>query len=124
MPELTSSVHLPDEWEVVDRTSLRNAVIAALTANLSFHKQIKRALSAAGFQIGTVRKHWFHDVYEVRMQRGSTMRDDTPAQLRQKVRRALRSESINYDKDTFILSVSGRTLVCAFCFKLGDEGVV
>lgn len=124
MPEFTTTIHLPDAWESFDRTSLREAVIAALTDDLSFHKQIKGALTVAGFQVNSLQKHWFHHVYEVRMQCGSDMRDCTDAQLRQKIRRALSLERINYDKETFVLSVRGQTLVCAFCFKLGSEGFI
>ena len=118
------TVHLPDAWEPYDRTSRREAIIAALTEDLSFHKQIEGALSATGFKVSTVRKYWFHDAYEVRMQRGADMRDCTHAQLRQKIRRALSSGRIGYEKKTFVLSVRGQTLVCAFCFKLGGEGVI
>lgn len=124
MPQFATTVHLPDAWELYDQTSRRGAIIAALTEDLSFHKRIRGALSAAGLKVRTVQKHWFHDVYEVRMQRGADMRDFTHTQLRQKIRRALSSEGINYDKRTFALSLRGRTLVCAFCFKLGGEGVV
>jgi hypothetical protein len=119
-----TTVHLPDEWETTDRTTLRNSIIAALTENLSVQKQIKHVLAAAGFNVARVQKHWFHHVYEIRMQRGATMRDCTAVELGRKIRRALKAERIYYDRETFALSITGRTLICAFCYRLGSEGFI
>jgi len=60
-----------------------------LTGDLSFHRQIKQALTAAGFIVGRIQKHWFHDVYEISLQRGVALRETTENQLRRKI--AMRS---------------------------------
>jgi hypothetical protein len=121
MPELPFPYTLPEEG---DRTLFKHCIHNVLTGNFSFHTQIKRSLSSAGFVVGRIQKHWFHDVYEISLQRGPAMCDDTENQLRRKIRRALKSESISYDRETFVVSVQGRRVVCAFCYKLGMEGVI
>jgi hypothetical protein len=121
MPELQIPHFLPEEG---DRTLFKHRILDALTSDLSFHSQIKEALSGVGFHVARIEKHWFHNVYELRMRRGTAMRDDTENQLRRRIRRALTAESIAYEKDTFVLSVQGQRLVCAFCYRLGCEGVI
>ena len=124
MPESFCTVHLPDEFECPDRALLKRTVIRVLSGDLSFHDQIRRALSEAGFRVGKVQKHWFHDVFEINMRRSDTVLHDTENQLRRKIRRALTSEHIDFDKSTFVLSVQGQRLICAFCFRLGAEGTI
>jgi hypothetical protein len=124
MPDATSTIHLPDDFECFDRNSLKRSVIEALSGDLSFHAQIQRSLSRAGFHVARIEKHWFHNVYELRMRRGAAMRDDTENQLRRTIRRALKAESIAYDKETFVVSVQGQMIICAFCYQLGAEGVI
>jgi hypothetical protein len=121
MPELQIPHFLPEEG---DRTLFKQCILDALTSDLSFHSQIKEALSSVGFHVARIEKHWFHNVYELRMRRGAAMGHDTENQLRGRIRRALMKENINYDKDTFVLSVQGQRLVCAFCYRLGAEGTI
>jgi hypothetical protein len=121
MPEPKILHFLPEEG---DRTLFKHCIIDALTTDLSFHRQIREALSSVGFHVARIQKHWFHNVYELRMRRGAAMRDDTENQLRRTIRRALKAENINYDNDTFVLSVQGQRLVCAFCYRLGAEGTI
>lgn len=131
MPRLASAHLVPDPGappyllpEEGDRTLFKHCVHDLLTNNLDFHRAIRRTLSDAGFRVGRIQKHWFHDVYEVRLQRSTTMRHDTENQLRRKIRRALQVESINYDRETFVVSVRGQEITCAFSYKLGREGVI
>jgi SOS response regulatory protein OraA/RecX len=122
MPELDFPFRLPETQ--VDRNALKRIVFNVLTEDLSFHAQIKRALCAVGFEITKVQKHWFHSVYEVEMRRGAPIRDDTEKQLRRRIRRALKSENIGYEKETFVVSVQGERIVCAFVYRLGCEGII
>ena len=122
MPEPTPPYQLPEG--VADRNVLKLCIFNALTEDLSFHYQMKNALCAAGFEVTRIQKHWFHNVFEVTLTRSTETRDDSDNQLSGKIRRALKSESIDFDKSTFVLSVQGRRLICAFCFKLGGEGTI
>ena len=122
MPRPENSFRLPEGC--IERKTLKRILINVLTEDLSFHEQIKRALCIAGFKIIKIEKHWFHHVYELRMQRGAAMRDDTQNQLRRKIRSVLKAEGINYDQGTFALGVHGQQLVCAFCYRFGAEGAI
>jgi hypothetical protein len=116
--------HLPDDFECPDRRLLKECIFNALSGDLFYHRRIKRTLSDVGFHVDKIEKHWFFDIYEIKLRRGAAMGNDTESQLRRKIRRALKFENIDFDKPTFMLSVQGQRLICAFCFKLGAEGTI
>jgi len=99
-------------------------VFAALTDDLSFHHQIKAALTDAGFTVTRVEKHWFHDCWEVRLQRGVAMLEDTNVQIRRRIRRVLRARKIYSKYNGLEVGNFGRHLVLGFCSKLGAVGFI
>jgi hypothetical protein len=122
MPELETPFHLPDECP--DRNTLRHLVHEALTGDLSFHHQIKDALTTAGFRVTRVRKHEVHHVWELRVERSAAMLQQTDPQIRRKIRQAFRVEGLYSKSEGIEISIQGRRVICGFICKLGKPGFI
>ena len=122
MPELETTFRLPDDCP--DRKTLKRLVHDALTGDLSFHRRLKCALTNAGFKVSTVQKHWFHDCWEIRLTRSAAMLEDSPVQVRRRIRRVLKAEGIYSKYDGIEVGVQGRRLVLGFISKLGAVGFI
>jgi hypothetical protein len=92
--------------------------------NLDFHHAIRRTLTGAGFRVTRIRKHDFHDCWEIRMERGPSMFDDSYAQIRRRIRRALRAEKLYSKFEGMEVGFQGNRLVVGFCSKLGAVGYI
>ena len=86
MPDSLGPYLLPEEE--FERSILKRCIFTALTENLSFHHEIKGALTEAGFQVWRIRKHEIHDVWEIRLERGPQMFNDSYVQIRRRIRHA------------------------------------
>ena len=122
MPELNPPYLLPED--VIDRNLLKQAVMRVLTEDLTFHRRIKDALNGAGFLVSRIRKHDFHDVWEIRMERGSAMFNDNYVQIRRRIRRVLRAEKLYSKFEGMEVGFHGKRLVVGFCSKLGAVGYI
>ncbi len=122
MPERIPSTFLPEG--VVDRNLLKQAVISVLTEDLTFHRRIKNALNGAGFRVSKIRKYDFHDVWEIRMERGSAMFNDNYVQIRRRIHRVLRAEKLYSKFEGMEVGFQGKRLVVGFCSKLGAVGYI
>jgi hypothetical protein len=120
MPELTPPYQLPED--VFDRNALKRCMFNVLTEDLTFHQRIKDALNSAGFRVSRIRKHNFHDVWEIRMERGSAMFEDSYVQIRRRIRRVLKAEQLYSKFEGFEVGFQGKGLVLGFCSKLGAVG--
>ncbi len=121
MPELQIPYSLPEEG---DRALFKHCVLDFLTNNLDIHRAVKRTLTAAGFRVTRIRKHDFHDCWEIRMERGPSMFDDSYAQIRRRIRRALKAEKLYSKFEGMEVGVQGNRLVVGFCSKLGAVGYI
>jgi hypothetical protein len=122
MPELETPFHLPEDCP--DRTVLRRLVYNALTGDLSFHHQIKDALTAAGFRVTRVRKHEVHHVWELRMERDASMLRETDVQIRRRIRNAFKSEGLYSKYDGLEIGIQGCRIICGFICKFGKPGFI
>ena len=122
VPELKAQFHLPDDCP--DRTVLKRLVHDALTADLSFHRQIKDALMNVGFKVTRVRKHEVHHVWELRIERGAAMLRLTDIQIRRKIRQAFRAEGLYSKAEGIEIGIIGRRIICGFICKLGKPGYI
>lgn len=131
MPRLASAHLVPDPDappyllpEEGDRTLFKHCVHDLLTNNLDFHRAIRRTLTGAGFRVTRIRKHDFHDCWEIRLERSPSMFDDSYAQIRRRIRRALRVEMIYSKFEGMEVGFQGNRLVVGFCSKFGAVGCV
>jgi hypothetical protein len=122
MPQLETQFHLPEDCP--DRMVLRRLVYNALTGDLSFHHQIKDALTNAGFRVTRVRKHEVHHVWELRMERSAAMLQHTDPQIRRRIRNAFKSEGLYSKYDGLEIGIQGRRIICGFICKLGKVGFI
>jgi hypothetical protein len=122
MPQLETPFRLPEDCP--DRKVLKRLVHDALTGDLSFHQQIKDALTNAGFTVGRVRKHEVHHVWELRMERGALMLRQTDVQIRRKIRQAFRAEGLYCKAEGIEIGIQGRRIICGFVCKLGKPGYI
>jgi len=122
MPDSPAPYLLPEDE--CDRSVLKSCIFSALTESLSIHRQIKTALMDAGFQVSRVRKHEIHDLWEIRLERGSDMFGDNYVQIRRRIRRVLRAVNIYSKRDGMEVGFQGKRLVVGFCSKLGAVGYI
>ena len=122
MPDSPTPYLLPEEE--FDRSVLKRCIFTALTENLSIHLQIKEALTEAGFQVSRIRKHEIHDLWEIRLQRGSEMFNDNYAQIRRRIRRVLKAVNVYSKRDGMEVGFQGKRLVVGFCSKFGAVGYI
>jgi hypothetical protein len=122
MPDSPVPYLLPEDE--CDRNVLKRCVFSALTENLSVHHQIKNALTGAGFRVSKIRKYDIHDLWEVRMERGESMFDDSYVQIRRRIRRVLKVEKLYSKFEGMEVGFQGKRLVVGFCSKLGAVGYI
>jgi hypothetical protein len=122
MPNSPAPYLLPEDE--LDRSVLKRCVLSALTGSLTIHHQIKEALTDAGFRVSRIRKHEIHDVWEIRLERGSEMFDDSYVQIRRRIRRVLKAVNIYSRYDGMEVGFQGKRLVVGFCSKLGAVGYI
>jgi hypothetical protein len=122
MPQLETPFRLPDDCP--DQKVLKRLVLDALAGDLSFHEQIKDALTNAGFAVTRVRKHEVHHVWELRMERGASLRRQTDVQIRRTIRQAFRAEGLYCKSEGIEVGIQGRRIICGFICKLGKVGYI
>ena len=122
MPDYPAPYLLPEEE--LDRNVLKRCIFTALTENLSFHREIKGALTDAGFQVSRIRKHEIHDVWEIRLERGPQMFNDSYVQIRRRIRCVLKAVNVYSKRDGMEVGFQGKRLVVGFCSKLGAIGYI
>jgi hypothetical protein len=122
MPEYEIPFRLPEDCP--DRKALKRFIFEALTGDLSFHHQIKDALTTAGFRVTCVRKHEIHHVWELRLEKGASMLRQTDIQIRRLIRQAFRAEGLYSKAEGIEIGIQGRRIICGFFCKLGKVGYI
>jgi hypothetical protein len=114
----------PVPENIDDRYVLTEAIERVLTGDLYFHHRFCEVLGAEGFDVSTVQQYWFHNIYEIRMKRGSFALEKNDVLAARQVRRLLKRAGFYIPPDSIHVIRNGERVRLVFVFPFGAVGVV
>ena len=95
-----------------------------LTGDMFFHERPRDAFASAGFEVRSVEKHWFHNIFEVRLWRKNAALDKSDIRAARQVRLLLKQAELFVPGDSIQIIQRGESVRGALIFPYGAVGVL
>jgi len=114
-----------DSWWTAQfgRSTPKQIALKWLMGDLYFHERFADAFASAGFEVRSVRKHWFHDIFEARLWRGSAELDKNDVRAVRQIHRLLKCFGFLIPVDEIQVIQRRESLRIIFVFEYGKVGV-